>query len=130
MRDPRLVAFARLMRREMTAPEKRLWLQLRAKRLCGAKFRRQNVIGRYIADFSCRTPMLVIEVDGESHACTLDIDEVRTAYFAERGYRVLRFTNAEGMANLEGVLDAIALLLDSPSPQPSPLQGRGSCAAA
>ena len=130
MRDPRLVAFARLMRREMTAPEKRLWLQLRAKRLCGAKFRRQNVIGRYIGDFACRTPMLVIEVDGESHACTAEVDAVRTAYFAARGYRVLRFTNAEVMGNLEGVLSAIASVLDSPSPQPSPLKGRGGCAAA
>ncbi len=57
------------MRREVTAPELKLWLELRAKRFQGAKFRRQVVIGPSIADFACRLPtMLIVEVDGETHA--------------------------------------------------------------
>ena len=32
------------------------------------KFRRQKVIGDYIADFAANDPKLVIELDGDSHA--------------------------------------------------------------
>ena len=44
MRDPDLTKHARAMRSEMTEPETRLWLELRAKRFGNAKFRRQKVI--------------------------------------------------------------------------------------
>jgi very-short-patch-repair endonuclease len=65
VRDANLLRHAKAMRRELTAPELKLWLELRAKRFAGAKFRRQVVIGSYIADFACRTPkMLIVEVDG------------------------------------------------------------------
>ncbi len=67
MRDRRLIEFARQMRREQTEPEIRLWFELRAQRFNGIKFRRQKVIGRYIADFSSREPMIVVEVDGDTH---------------------------------------------------------------
>ena len=77
MRDSRLIEFARSMRREQTEPEKRLWYQLRAKRFDGTKFRRQNVVGNYIADFYSRTAMLIIEVDGDSHAFQHDYDQTR-----------------------------------------------------
>jgi len=109
------------MRRELTAPELKLWLQLRAKRFAGAKFRRQVVIGRYIADFACRMPkMLIVEVDGETHAERAAYDATRTEHLEGRGYRVLRFTNAEVMSNIDGVLFAIAGALGTP-PLPSPL---------
>jgi very-short-patch-repair endonuclease len=106
------------MRRELTAPESMLWLELRAKRFAGAKFRRQVVIGSYIADFACRTPkMLIVEVDGETHAERGAYDEGRSQYLEGRGYRVLRFTNVEVMSNIDGVLYAIAEALgDSPFP--------------
>jgi len=113
MRDPELIARARQMRRQPTAPEQRLWLALRAQRLDGAKFRRQQVIGPYIADFACRTPMmLVVEVDGDSHGDTERYDAARTAFLSQQGYRVLRFTNDDVMRNLEGVLTAIAKALE------------------
>ncbi|WP_114950702.1 endonuclease domain-containing protein [Sphingosinicella terrae] len=115
MRDPQLLEHAQEMRREMTAPERRLWHMLRAKRFQGAKFRRQQVIGRYIADFACRKPMLIIEVDGDTHACSEDYDARRTALLERRGYRVVRFTNGEVMGNLEGVLIAIGEALRSAS---------------
>ena len=67
MRDRRLIEFARQMRREQTEPEIRLWFELRAQRFNGIKFRRQKVIGRYIADFSSREPMIVVEVDSDTH---------------------------------------------------------------
>ena len=51
--NPELLGHAKKMRREMTAAEQRLWHFLRAGRLQGYKFRRQQPIGRYIADFVC-----------------------------------------------------------------------------
>jgi very-short-patch-repair endonuclease len=117
MRDRKLIEHAKALRRELTGPELKLWLELRAKRFERAKFRRQVVIGRYIADFACRNPMMIVEVDGDTHAERGEADQLRTEFLEDRGYRVLRFTNSEVMTNLEGVLFAIAeALRDSPSP--------------
>ena len=108
------------MRRQPTPAERRLSLALRAKRFEGTNFRRQNVIGRYIADLSCRTPcMLVIEV-GETHGQQITYDEARTAFLESQGYRVLRFTNSEVATNLEGVLIAVQQALLPLSPALSP----------
>ena len=120
MRDPLLTTRARTMRQQLTEPERRLWVELRAKRFHGAKFRRQQVIGTYIADFACRSPMLVIEVDGESHAERGVYDAARTTFLEERGYRVLRFTNGEITQNIAAVLKAIEAVL-RPPPLPDPL---------
>ncbi len=116
MRDPRLLDFAQSMRREMTEPEKRLWYQLRAKRFEGTKFRRQNVVGNYIADFYSRSSMLIIEIDGDSHGLQRDYDNVRKEYLENLGFAVIRFTNSDVMTNIEGVLSMIALRLTSPLP--------------
>ena len=114
------------MRSLQTPLEARLWHHLRAKRFTGAKFRRQVVVGRYIVDFACRIPsMLVIEIDGDSHALQRSYDEQRTAFLESKGYRMLRFANHEIAANLYGVLTVVAMRFTAPSPRPSPLKGRG-----
>ena len=121
MRDKILIERAKGMRRELTTPERQLWHALRAKRLGGAKFRPQVVIDRYIADFACRLPsMLIVEVDGATHADRQRCDAKRTAFLEGRGYRVLRFTNDEVMSNLDGVLTVIANALTPPLPDPLP----------
>jgi len=120
MRDPRLIAFAKAMRREMTEPETRLWFQLCAKRFEGIKFRRQNVVGNYIADFYSRAAMTIIEIDGDTHAFSNDYDAVREQCFNRLGFRVLRFTNTDVMTSLEGVLSTIAMALSAPLPTLSP----------
>ena len=104
MRDRRLTGFARIMRKQMTEPETRLWLRLRAERFEGVKFRCQKVIGRYIADFASNDPRLIIEVDGETHNADSNADAIRTAYLNQRGYHVVRFSNRDVAANMEGVL--------------------------
>ena len=106
------------MRRVPTGPERVLWLELRARRFNNAKFRRQVVIGPYIADFACRTPtMLVVELDGDTHSESGAYDARRSDFLEERGYRVIRFANSDVTANLDGVLMAIAEALgESPSP--------------
>ena len=123
MRDHVLLERAKTMRKELTEPERGLWNALRAKRLGGAGFRRQVVIGKAVADFACRSPrMVVVEVDGETHSAQQSYDTRRTAELERRGYRVMRFTNLDVMTNLEGVLIEIeGAVFDLPlSPTLSP----------
>ncbi|WP_254434789.1 endonuclease domain-containing protein [Magnetospirillum sp. UT-4] len=116
--------YARQMRKLPTEAERRLWQLLRLRQL-GVKFRRQVPLGPYIADFACFEHRLVIEADGGQHAESAD-DRQRDAWFAENGYRVLRFWNNDIMENPEGVLMRIAeALASSPPPQPSPARGEG-----
>jgi very-short-patch-repair endonuclease len=109
----------------MTEPETRLWLALRAKRLNGLKFVRQTVRGRAIPDFVARSHKLIVEVDGDTHAGNGDYDARRTAALEAEGYRVIRFSNADVMTNLDGVLQSIAAAVTTaPLPTLSP-EGRG-----
>ena len=125
MRDAELIKRAKAMRREPTPFERKLWLGLRARRFHDAKFRQQVVIGRYIADFACRIPcMLVIEIDGESHAESLEYDARRDKFLEELGYRVMHFTNADVGENFEGVMMSILGALPL-SPALSPKWGEG-----
>jgi very-short-patch-repair endonuclease len=107
--------------------ERRLWLELRDRRLLGWKFRRQVPIGAYIVDFACKERGLVIELDGRQHAEDRD-DSIRTADLEHAGWRLLRFRNNEVSENLEGVLERIAEALRedvSPHPDPLPQAGEG-----
>lgn len=61
------ISHAKSLRTSMTDAERRLWYRVRAHRLKGIKFKRQAVIGHYIADFVCFESKLVIEVDGGQH---------------------------------------------------------------
>ncbi|MCG7347939.1 endonuclease domain-containing protein [Sphingomonas sp. ACRSK] len=117
------------MRREPTEPEKRLWRALSGSKLAGFKFRRQAVIGRYIADFLCPQKALVVEVDGDTHA--EGVDAVRDAWLVAHGYLVVRVLNRDVLNNMEGVLTHIVHALNNapdrwsgPHPNPSP-EGEG-----
>jgi very-short-patch-repair endonuclease len=116
--DDGTIARARRLRRDATPAEKRLWSSLRGSNLGGTKFRRQQRLGPFIADFACQSARLVIEVDGDSHAEQIDYDARRTEFLVREGYRVLRFSNRDVMSNLEGVCRAIELAL-SGNPSPS-----------
>ena len=84
---------ARLLRANATPAERRLWRHLRAHRLAGHSFRRQEPIGPYIVDFACVKHRLVVEVDGSSQRSKHEYDEIRTRYLRSLGFRVLRFSN-------------------------------------
>ena len=111
---------AKHLRSEMSPVERKLWTALRAGRLQGIKFVRQHPIGPYSADFAVRSDKLVIELDGDSHAGREDHDAQRTDFMKQNGYRVIRFSNGDVMANLDGVLRAILTELghDPESPRP------------
>ena len=120
MRDPLLTNFARANRKAMGEPETRMWLALRAKRIGGVKFRRQKVIGPYIADFAANEPMLVVEIDGDTHDVGDAQEHVRTSFLESRGYRVQRYSNLDVMQNLEGVLmHLMAVIEEMQSPLPT-----------
>jgi very-short-patch-repair endonuclease len=117
------------MRRNPTEPEKRLWRHLSNGQLLGAKFRRQSVIGRFIADFLCPQKALIVEVDGDTHDEAKD--RLRDDILASRGFRVVRVTNDDVMRNMDGVLQHILMALNAapdrwnkPHPNPSP-EGEG-----
>ncbi len=116
---------ARHMRNNPTEPEKRLWRNLSKGQLNGHKFRRQQVIGCYIADFTCPRSKLIVEVDGDTHDEVKDM--VREDILSEHCYRVIRVSNHDVMSNMEGVLTFISGTLrsgDSTHPNPSP-KGEG-----
>jgi very-short-patch-repair endonuclease len=108
MRVANLIQHAKSKRSEATEPEQRIWLALRAERFEGTKFRRQKVTGPYIVDFASRDPMLVREIDGDTHADHAGYDAGRTNFLEKQGYRVPRFNNTDVMSNLEGVLLTLA----------------------
>jgi len=97
---------ARDMRRDPTEAEKRMLRLLRDRRLGSFKFRRQEPIGSYIVDFVCFDSKLIIELDGSQHAES-GYDAQRDAWFASRGFTVLRFWNSEVLGNPVGVQHAV-----------------------
>ena len=107
--------FARQLRRQQTEFEYKLWQVVRDRRLKNIKFRRQQPIGPYIADFVSFDEKLIIELDGSQHAQSRQVaaDERRTRYLEGRGYRVLRFWNVELIENFEGVVETIFRTLNS-----------------
>jgi very-short-patch-repair endonuclease len=102
---------SRALRKQAGEPERRMWRALR-EALPEAKFRRQVPLGPYHADFCSHAGRLVIEIDGDDHALRADTDAARTRFIEGEGYQVMRFTNHDVMAALDGVLATIATRLD------------------
>jgi very-short-patch-repair endonuclease len=111
MRDRVLTDRANGMRTNATEAEQRMWLALRAKRFGDAKFRRQKVIGPYIVDFAARDPMLVIEIDGDTHSNREQYDDERAVFLEHQGYRVIRFNNSDVIENMDGVMETLGRVL-------------------
>jgi very-short-patch-repair endonuclease len=100
---------ARALRAEPTEAERRLWKALRDKQMGNLRFRRQQPIGPYIVDFFCPAVKLIIELDGSQHGeeGAVAYDEARTRWLQVRGYKVLRFANADFLKEPHVVLEQI-----------------------
>ena len=107
--DRRLKERSQKLRKNLTAAETLLWSKIRMKQLKGCWFYRQKPVGEYIADFYCTDAKLVVEVDGGQHFSneTIEYDRIRNEYMTGLGLRVIRFTNAEVLTNIKGVIEAI-----------------------
>ncbi|MCL6752086.1 endonuclease domain-containing protein [Nostoc sp. CCCryo 231-06] len=99
---------AKELRQQMTPEEKILWQHLRANRLNGLHFRRQQIINGFIADFYCHATALVIEVDGKIHEQQAEYDAERGKVLSARGLRLLRIKNEEVRHELDKVLMRIS----------------------
>lgn len=105
---------ARENRKSATYAEHMLWQAIRGNRL-GHKIRRQHPIDIFIVDFVCIRKKLCIEVDGGYHLSSEQkiSDDQRTFALAQKGFRVIRFSNDEVVKRLDAVLTEIKTILNS-----------------
>ena len=103
-----LKRYAYKNRYNQTEAEQNLWYHLSGNHL-GLHFRRQHIIGCYIADFICVKRNLIIEIDGGYHSQEEQKikDYLRTEDLEKMGFEVMRFSNDEIFRNLPEVLDKI-----------------------
>ena len=115
-----------------TKAELVLWELLKGKQLDNYKFRRQQIIGQYIADFVCLSHKLIIEVDGKIHQApeNKESDEVRTRWLESQGFKVIRFSNEQILSDQENVLNEIQKALSFGESLPKGLLSKGEASAA
>lgn len=111
---------ARELRRASTPAESALWERLRSRRMAGFKFRRQQPLGPYIADFYCEEARLVIEADGAPHFPPPPAQVARDAFLQACGIRVLRFENCVILGHLDSVIAELQLALEAQFLPPLP----------
>jgi very-short-patch-repair endonuclease len=113
---------ARRLRRELSMPEKLLWVRLKGT---GRHFRKQHPIGDYVLDFYCPSAKLAIEVDGFAHdtGTRPQRDETRTAWLNAKGIEVLRITAKDVLADPDAVADALLRLVEKPLHHPAAPDG-------
>lgn len=102
------IHFARERRKQATKSETLLWSVLRARQLCGLKFRREHPINGYIVDFACESKKLIIEVDGGYHDQIGEKDIARETYLHGLGWNIIRFAADDVENNVDDVARAIA----------------------
>ncbi|QDU60951.1 hypothetical protein Pan216_18040 [Planctomycetes bacterium Pan216] len=109
MIDPRILTFARELRREQTDAEELLWKLLRDRRFGGVKFRRQHPVDSYILDFYAHKHRIAIELDGGQHNSDPERrrDDKRSAHLRNQGIHVLRFWNHDVFQQTDAVLTTI-----------------------
>ena len=106
-RNANLKSLSQQLRKNQTKEENLLWHNFLKK--YPMRFRRQYIIGNYIADFYCHQARLVVELDGSQHydPTRQEKDLQRTAYLTAQGLKVLRFTNLEVTRQFSAVCQAI-----------------------
>lgn len=92
---PEKLELARLFRKNPTESEDEVWKLLRNRGIKNLKWRRQQVIDGFIADFYCAELKAVLEIDGSVHDSdeAKEYDEYRTSVFQSRGIRTYRLSN-------------------------------------
>ena len=114
---------ARDMRRNPTEAQTALWERLKDKQ-CGFTFNREVVMGSAIVDFACKTRWLVVETGGDSESETT-LAALSDRKLTDVGVRVLRFADAEVLADTDAVVKAIKDELQKPFEKPRIGSGHG-----
>ena len=112
-----IISTAKMLRKTMTKEEKHLWYDYLRRH--PARFTRQKVLGKYIADFYSARAQLVIELDGSGHATEAGLkhDAIRTAFLEEMGLSVIRIPNGLIWRDFRGVCDYLDDVLHQFIPQ-------------
>ncbi len=109
---PHAAQHAKALRRESTSAEAVLWECLRNRKFHGLKFRRQAPVGRFIVDFLCAKPPLIIELDGPIHNFQVQEDKQRLEVIqSDYNIPIVRFTNEDVCKNLPEILARIEEIL-------------------
>lgn len=98
---------AKYFRQHMTLGERGFWNMVRKNQANGYRFRRQQVIHGFVADFYCNQINLVVEIDGGIHEQQKDYDQLRTKIINQYGIKVIRFANQEVIDKSDWVLEKL-----------------------
>ncbi|MBI5806458.1 DUF559 domain-containing protein [candidate division TA06 bacterium] len=107
--NPEKLALAKALRRNMTLAECCFWNAVRANKIDGMHFHRQQVIDGFIADFYCGDQRLVVEIDGGIHETQKDYDNMRENALKKNGLRIIRFSNQEVINNIDLVIQKLKI---------------------
>ncbi len=93
--NPAKLELARQFRKNPTPKEDDVWQWLRRNQMLGLKWRRQQIIEGFIADFYCHELSLVLEIDGEVHLSKeqMEYDQYRDYVFQSKGVYTIRISN-------------------------------------
>lgn len=130
--NKRLLPLAKKLRKNLTWGEAKLWKYLKSKQMNNIKFHRQIPILEYIIDFYCKEHKLAIEIDGKSHdEIRYNNDIKRQNELEKLRIKVLRFSEAEVLSNIDNVLISIEYEVEQkiaeaskPLPPSAPSQGK------
>lgn len=115
--SPAKLALAKKMRRNMTLAERCFWNAVRANKIPGMHFHRQQVIDGFIADFYCADHRLVVEIDGGIHESRQEHDRLRERALEKNGLMVIRFANEDVVNDMENVVNQVMnMRRTTPSP--------------
>lgn len=108
-----LKEFARKNRKNQTPAENYFWRALKETKF-PISFKRQFIIGDYIADFANVDASIIVEIDGAYHSEPIQIenDAVRSAWLNRMGWHVIRFTNDEIIYDTKRVLNTLFSLYE------------------
>src|SRR5262245_4538855 len=114
--DAPVRGLARLLRRNPTEAERKLWDALtKDRRFAGHGFKRQTPVGRHITDVVSFPLRQVIDlVPGEESEEAAKARSERRVWLRQRGYRVTEVRAAEIEADVNAVLERILAEINSP----------------
>ena len=95
--NPKKLELARQFRKNPTESEDAVWQMLRNRQIRNLKWRRQQVIDGFIADFYCAELNVVLEIDGSVHDKeeVKEYDAYRTSVFESKGIKTFRLRNED-----------------------------------
>jgi tRNA/rRNA methyltransferase len=109
---------ARLLRRNPTEAERRLWQALvNDRRFAGRGFKRQTPIGPHICDFVSFPLKTVLDLlPAEESEAAAALRAKKHAWLAERSYRVIDIAEVELEADTAALLDRLAAAIEIVAP--------------